>query len=115
MSSRPLRVSLLQFMSDHKSKMTDAVAMACNKTYRLWLRRHPDFEAKGRVHVIAHSVGPLSSLRCSRTPTTDVDYLCVRQLGSALVSEILSEQATTLPKMSSLPKQVRPPFTSPLL
>lgn len=41
----------------HKQKMVDAVAIACNKTYRLWCKRHPEFEEKGRVHIIAHSVG----------------------------------------------------------
>jgi hypothetical protein len=40
----------------HKQKMVDAVAVACNKTYRLWVKRHPEFEEKGRVHIIAHSV-----------------------------------------------------------
>lgn len=55
-SRRPFPPPPAQFMSHHKQKMVDAVAMACNKTYRLWMRRHPEFEEKGRVHIIAHSV-----------------------------------------------------------
>lgn len=48
--------------------------------------RHPDFEKNGgRVHIIGHS------------------------LGSALVANILSNQPTLLPPLSSLPKSVSPP------
>jgi hypothetical protein len=44
------------FMSDHKSKMIEAVCQQANGLYRLWVARHPEFENYGRVHVIGHSV-----------------------------------------------------------
>ncbi|CED84749.1 Phosphatidic acid-preferring phospholipase A1, contains DDHD domain [Phaffia rhodozyma] len=75
-------IDIPYFMSHHKERMIEAVATQCNKTYRLWCKRHPGFETKGRVHVIGHS------------------------LGSALVAEVLSAQATNLPSLSTLPKQV---------
>ncbi|KAL7410393.1 DDHD domain-containing protein [Mrakia frigida] len=70
------------FMSSHKQSMVEAVSMECNRTYRKWCLRHPQFAQTGRVHIIAHS------------------------LGSALVADILSDQTTTFPKLPSLPKQV---------
>lgn len=67
----------------HKQKMVDAVAIACNKTYRLWVKRHPEFEEKGRVHIIAHSVRLLAkcnppSARADAEPTS-VARICARQ------------------------------------
>ncbi|KAL7410798.1 DDHD domain-containing protein [Mrakia frigida] len=71
------------YLSKHRESMIEAVATEANRTYRLWTRRHPDFEKNGgRVHIIGHS------------------------LGSALVANILSNQPTLLPPLSSLPKSV---------
>lgn len=33
----------------HKESMIEAVVVQCNRTYRRWCRRHPEFEKKGRV------------------------------------------------------------------
>lgn len=74
--TRPARSDLL-------ARVPAQLTAEANKSYRLWLQRHPDFEARGgRVHIVAHS------------------------LGSALTSEILSNQPTTLPSIASMPKQV---------
>jgi hypothetical protein len=63
-----------------------AVAVEANRVYRKWLARHSNFEQiGGKVHVIGHS------------------------LGSALVADILSNQSTIVPPLSTLPKQVRAP------
>ncbi|WVO15288.1 hypothetical protein L204_102944 [Cryptococcus depauperatus] len=70
------------FMSRHRQRMIEAVCLEANKLYRLWIARHPDFERRGRVHIIGHS------------------------LGSALVAHILSNQATKMPLFSQLPKRV---------
>jgi hypothetical protein len=65
----------------HRERMVEAVSRECNRTYRLWCRRHPNFEKTGKVHVIAHS------------------------LGSALLGEILSHQETTVPPLAKLSKE----------
>ncbi|KLT41457.1 hypothetical protein CC85DRAFT_247655 [Cutaneotrichosporon oleaginosum] len=67
------------FMSDHRRKMIEAVCQQANKLYRMWIARHPDFEKHGRVHIVGHS------------------------LGSALAAHILSNQPTTVPRLSDLP------------
>lgn len=71
------------FMSDEKKHMTRAVCEQANKLYRLWIARNPDFEKRGgRVHIIGHS------------------------LGSALATEILSNQPTSVPASVDMPRQV---------
>ena len=70
------------YLSKHRQAMIEAVAEEANRTYRLWCRRHPNFETNGgKVHIIGHS------------------------LGSALVANILSNQPTVLPPMADLPKE----------
>lgn len=44
------------FMSKHRQSMIEAVTVQANKAYRMWCARNPDFDGKGRVHIIAHSV-----------------------------------------------------------
>lgn len=62
------------YLSRHKAKMIDAVKIELNRVYRLFVKRNPDFEAKGgRVSLICHS------------------------LGSSLASDILSSQPTHVP------------------
>ncbi|GFZ43062.1 hypothetical protein JCM24511_00780 [Saitozyma sp. JCM 24511] len=70
------------FMSQHRQKMIEAVCIQANRLYRLWLARNPDFEKRGRLHLIGHS------------------------LGSALLAHILSNQPTKMPPLSQLPRQV---------
>ncbi|KAK7723678.1 hypothetical protein SLS64_000007 [Diaporthe eres] len=45
------------YMSHHKPKMISALVTEANRVYRLWCRNNPDFNHKGRVHLIAHSLG----------------------------------------------------------
>jgi hypothetical protein len=70
------------FMSRHRQKMIEAVCIQANRLYRLWVARHPEFDKRGRVHMIGHS------------------------LGSCLLGQILSNQPTHMPYMSQLPRQV---------
>lgn len=62
----------------HKSKMTTAVVRDANRVYRLFCQRNPYFALRGRVSIIAHS------------------------LGSALVSDVLSTQPTRVKKLSEM-------------
>lgn len=45
------------YMSHHKPKMISALVTEANRVYRLWCRNNPEFSHKGRVHLIAHSLG----------------------------------------------------------
>ena len=63
------------YMSHHKGKMISALVTEANRVYRLWCRNNPGFAEKGRVHIIAHS------------------------LGSAMALEVLSKQPTTVPRI----------------
>ncbi|KAH6679817.1 putative phospholipase [Halenospora varia] len=70
------------YMSHHKPKMIQAVIGEANRVYRLWCKNNPDFQDKGRVHIIAHS------------------------LGSAMAMEILSRQPTSIPKLDMNSKKM---------
>ncbi|RDA92706.1 hypothetical protein CP533_1387 [Ophiocordyceps camponoti-saundersi (nom. inval.)] len=63
------------YMSHHKSKMISALVSEANRVYRLWCKNNPGFSEKGRVHLIAHS------------------------LGSVMALDILSHQPTIVPEM----------------
>ncbi|PHH84648.1 hypothetical protein CDD83_1611 [Cordyceps sp. RAO-2017] len=59
------------YMSHHKSKMIKALVSEANRVYRLWCHNNPGFADKGRVHLIAHSLGSAMALDVlSRQPTT---------------------------------------------
>ncbi|KAI9679488.1 MAG: hypothetical protein M1817_005510 [Caeruleum heppii] len=62
------------YLSHHKPKMVRAVVREANRVYGLWCENNPGFHPKGRVHLIAHS------------------------LGSAMALDILSNQPTTVPR-----------------
>ncbi|KAK8147585.1 hypothetical protein G3M48_001364 [Beauveria asiatica] len=64
------------YMSHHKKKMITALVREANRVYRLWCRNNPGFSDKGRVHLIAHS------------------------LGSVMAVDILSRQPTTVPRLN---------------
>ncbi|TQV91331.1 hypothetical protein V2A60_009018 [Cordyceps javanica] len=64
------------YMSHHKNKMINALVREANRVYRLWCRNNPGFSDKGRVHLIAHS------------------------LGSVMAVDILSRQPTSVPKLN---------------
>ncbi|KAK0522882.1 hypothetical protein OC834_006115 [Tilletia horrida] len=72
------------YLSAHKQKMVDAARAELNRVYKLWCLRNPDFERKGgRVSIIGHS------------------------LGSALTTDILSEQPTEVPPLYTLSSEER--------
>jgi hypothetical protein len=54
------------FMSQHRQAMIEAVCYQANRAYRLWCARNPNFDGRGRVHLIGHSVGVL--LVCAAAP-----------------------------------------------
>ncbi|ODA76536.1 hypothetical protein RJ55_07806 [Drechmeria coniospora] len=59
------------YMSHHKNKMIKALVLEANRVYRLWCRNNPGFAHRGRVHLIAHSLGSAMALDVlSRQPTT---------------------------------------------
>ncbi|OAA58839.1 DDHD domain protein [Cordyceps fumosorosea ARSEF 2679] len=64
------------YMSHHKSKMITALVREANRVYRLWCRNNPGFSDRGRVHLIAHS------------------------LGSVMAVDILSRQPTNVPRLN---------------
>lgn len=66
------------YMSHLKPKMIAALVGEANRVYRLWCRNNPGFSEKGRVHLIAHS------------------------LGSAMAIEVLSKQPTRVPRPLNL-------------
>ena len=68
------------YLSHHKPKMIEAVIKEANRIYRLWCLNNPGFREKGRMHLIAHS------------------------LGSVMAVDILSRQPTSLPKELDLTK-----------
>ncbi|OAA44361.1 DDHD domain protein [Metarhizium rileyi] len=58
------------YMSHHKSKMINALVFEANRVYRLWCRNNPGFADRGRVHLIAHSLGSVMAIDIlSRQPT----------------------------------------------
>ncbi|KAF4587596.1 DDHD domain-containing protein [Ophiocordyceps camponoti-floridani] len=63
------------YMSHHKGKMIKALVSEANRVYRLWCINNPGFSEKGRVHLIAHS------------------------LGSVMALDILSHQPTIVPRL----------------
>lgn len=57
------------YMSHHKPKMIQALVAEANRVYRLWCRNNPEFAQRGRVHLIAHSLGSVMALEIlSRQP-----------------------------------------------
>lgn len=50
------------YMSHHKPKMIQALVGEANRVYRLWCRNNPEFAQRGRVHLIAHSLGSVMAL-----------------------------------------------------
>lgn len=59
------------YMSHHKPKMISALVTEANRVYRLWCRNNPVFSHKGRVHLIAHSLGSVMVMftLLSRSPS----------------------------------------------
>lgn len=50
------------YLSHHKPRMVKAVVREANRIYRLWCKNNPGFQEKGRVHLLAHSLGSVMAL-----------------------------------------------------
>ncbi len=53
------------YMSHHKQKMIESVITEANRIYALWCHNNPGFQEKGRVHIVAHSLGKHSEFEKS--------------------------------------------------
>ena len=47
---------------DHNPKMVSACIHEANRIYRLWCQNNPGFSERGRVHLIAHSLGSVMAI-----------------------------------------------------
>ncbi|KAJ8126976.1 hypothetical protein O1611_g6661 [Lasiodiplodia mahajangana] len=102
------------YMSQHKPKMVAALVKEANRVYRLWCRNNPGFSERGRVHVIAHSLGTVMSVEVlSRQPTAvpslhlskplqtqffEFDTKNLFLLGSPVAFFLLLERGALLPR-----------------
>ncbi|PWN49290.1 hypothetical protein IE53DRAFT_363266 [Violaceomyces palustris] len=78
--TRDVLLDIPMYLSRHRPAIVKSVIKEANRQYRLFCQRNPDFEQRGgKVHMIAHS------------------------LGSALACDILSDQPTLVPPLSSCP------------
>ncbi|KAI1112981.1 DDHD domain-containing protein [Nemania sp. NC0429] len=106
------------YMSQHKSKMVAALVKEANRVYRLWCRNNPGFSERGRVHLIAHSLGTVMSVEVlSRQPTIvpnlqlakplqtqffEFDTKNLFLLGSPVAFFLLLERGALLPRRGRL-------------
>ncbi|EEP75497.1 conserved hypothetical protein [Uncinocarpus reesii 1704] len=63
------------YLSHHKQKMVRAVIKEANRVYRLWCQNNPGFQRKGRVHIIAHSLGSIMSMDILSQQPTRLPYI----------------------------------------
>ncbi|KAG8413748.1 hypothetical protein J3459_015084 [Metarhizium acridum] len=68
------------YMSHHKSKMINALVFEANRIYRLWCRNNPGFADRGRVHLIAHSLGSVMSVDILSRQPTEVPRLDLKRI-----------------------------------
>lgn len=106
------------YMSQHKPKMVAALVKEANRVYRLWCRNNPGFSERGRVHLIAHSLGTVMSVEVlSRQPTAipslhlakplqtqffEFDTKNLFLLGSPVAFFLLLERGALLPRRGRL-------------
>lgn len=58
------------YMSHHKGKMINSLIYEANRVYRLWCLNNPGFAGRGKVHMLAHSLGSVMAVDIlSRQPT----------------------------------------------
>ncbi|KAI0403004.1 DDHD domain-containing protein [Xylaria palmicola] len=102
------------YMSQHKPKMVTALVSEANRVYRLWCQNNPGFSERGRVHLIAHSLGTVMSVDVlSRQPTSipnvqlaeppqkqffEFDTKNLFLLGSPVAFFLLLEKGALLPR-----------------
>ncbi|KAJ6005694.1 hypothetical protein N7451_003638 [Penicillium sp. IBT 35674x] len=60
------------YLSHHKPRMIKAVVREANRIYRLWCKNNPGFQEKGRVHLLAHSLGSVMAVDILSHQPTDV-------------------------------------------
>lgn len=106
------------YMSQHKPKMVAALVKEANRVYRLWCRNNPGFSERGRVHLIAHSLGTVMSVEVlSRQPTAVPNFHLAKPLqtqsfefdtknlfllGSPVAFFLLLERGALLPRRGRL-------------
>ncbi|KAI0802287.1 DDHD domain-containing protein [Xylaria sp. FL0064] len=106
------------YMSQHKPKMVAAMVKEANRVYRLWCRNNPGFPERGRVHLIAHSLGTVMSVEVlSKQPTSvpslqptnplqtqffEFDTKNLFLLGSPVAFFLLLERGALLPRRGRL-------------
>ncbi|KAI1178155.1 DDHD domain-containing protein [Nemania sp. FL0916] len=106
------------YMSQHKPKMVASLVKEANRVYRLWCRNNPGFSERGRVHLIAHSLGTVMSVEVlSRQPTIipnlqlsrplqtqffEFDTKNLFLLGSPVAFFLLLEKGALLPRRGRL-------------
>ncbi|KAI0441475.1 DDHD domain-containing protein [Xylaria telfairii] len=106
------------YMSQHKPKMVASLVKEANRVYRLWCRNNPGFSERGRVHLIAHSLGTVMSVDVlSRQPTSvpslqiakpldtqlfEFDTKNLFLLGSPVAFFLLLERGALLPRRGRL-------------
>ncbi|KAI8946871.1 DDHD domain-containing protein [Xylaria longipes] len=106
------------YMSQHKPKMVASLVKEANRVYRLWCRNNPGFSERGRVHLIAHSLGTVMSVEVlSRQPTSvpslqiarpletqlfEFDTKNLFLLGSPVAFFLLLEKGALLPRRGRL-------------
>ncbi|KAI0485375.1 DDHD domain-containing protein [Xylaria cf. heliscus] len=106
------------YMSQHKPKMVASLVKEANRVYRLWCRNNPGFSERGRVHLIAHSLGTVMSVEVlSRQPTSvpslqvtkplatqlfEFDTKNLFLLGSPVAFFLLLERGALLPRRGRL-------------
>lgn len=73
------------YLSQHKAHVIRSAMLQANRQYRLFVKRNPEFEIKkGRVHIVAHS------------------------LGTVITSDLLSQQPDRVPPVKDLsPEEVQ--------
>lgn len=70
------------YLSQHKAHVVKSVVLQANRQYRLFVKRNHEFEdKKGRVHIVAHS------------------------LGTVISADVLSQQPNRVPRVQDLSEQ----------
>lgn len=117
------------YMSKHKSKMIHALVAEANRVYRRWCKNNPGFAERGRVHLIAHSLGSAMALdilsrQPSRTPKLDLssppgsisrfdfDTTNLFLVGSPASFFLLLERATLRPRRGRMKPGADPSDTT---
>ncbi|KAF2667861.1 hypothetical protein BT63DRAFT_426713 [Microthyrium microscopicum] len=58
----------------YHDKMVAAVTTECNRIYHLWCQNNPGFEQRGRVHLVAHSLGSVMAIDILSAQPTHLQF-----------------------------------------